>query len=287
MTDGTTGAGPRVHRIAAPDETTLGVEEYGVASETGRATVVFLPAMGVPLAYYRPMLQHWAGRPRHLVGLEWRGMPQSPVTDIRRQTYGYSHLLRHDLPAVLGLDQIPDRFVLVGHSMGGQLALLATASGRAHPAAVATIATGTSSALPHFHLHHRIGRHLGMNVINTIARALGYWPGHRLRFGGRQPRTLMRDFTFEARHGRYRLQHDDTDYESALARLSTPALLMTIEHDRLIPATAVDHLARRLPPTVARATVDTTPVRDHFLWARRQPRPVVAALETWLTTLDL
>ncbi|SMH28183.1 Predicted alpha/beta hydrolase [Rathayibacter oskolensis] len=273
--------------------------EYGVPSEG--ATLVFLPALGVPLAFYDPLLTHWADRGRRIVAVEMRGMPSSTPRDLRRAPFGYRHLVRHDLPAVLELVGSEGPVVVVGHSLGGQVALLAAASGAISPDGVVTLAAGTSS-VPRDSApgrrspgrrsprrrspRRRVQRGLQIAIVRATAAVLGYWPGHRLGFAGRQPRALMRDWAFEARHGRYRLHGDDTDYETALAFLRPPALLVAVEGDPLVPAGAVAHLAARLPPTAESISVRAGST-DHFLWARRQPGLVVDAVEDWLTDLGL
>lgn len=272
---------PRRHRADSAG-VGLTVEEYGRPGPD--RSLVFLPALGVPLAYYRPLFEHWAGRGRHLFGVEWRGMPQSPVANLRREPFGYSHLVRHDLPAVHRLDAVvaAGELLLVGHSLGGHVALLSTASGTVRPSAVVTIATGTSSGASQANYRGRVRRRIGTQFVHTATGVLGYWPGHRLGFGGRQPKPMMRDFTYEARHGRYRLTGDPTDYEAALATLSPPTLLIALADDPLMPLLGVDHLAARLPVHVHRASVDTGLARDHFAWARKAPASVVTAIEDWL-----
>ncbi|MBB4760920.1 alpha/beta fold hydrolase [Amorphoplanes digitatis] len=276
---------PRVHPVASSDGLTLTVEEYGAAGSS--ASVVFLPALGVPVAYYRPLFEHWVARGRHVVGVELRGMPRSPVSDLRRDSFGYAHLLREDLPAIFTDPTVAaaDRVVLVGHSLGGQLALLSGAAGTVRADAVVALATGTSSPAAHRGTLARARRAAGVRFIGAVTCSLGYWPGHRLGFGGRQPRTLMSDWGYEARTGRYRLRGDRTDYEAALSSLAVPALLVEIDGDRMIPRAAVDHLAGRLPAHVGRATIEAVP--DHFLWARRTPEKVVAGVEDWLVAQGL
>ncbi|MFG1605044.1 alpha/beta fold hydrolase [Actinoplanes sp. NPDC049265] len=264
------------------DGFTIGVREYGTPD--ARPSVVFLPAMGVPLSYYHRLLAAW---PRHVIAVEWRGMPESRVGDLRRARFGYSDLLRRDLPAAVALavERGAPQVVLVGHSLGGQIALLAAAGGTVAPAAVVTVATG-SSAGGHLPWGRRWQRRLGVGVVSVVSWAAGHWPGHVMRFAGRQPRSLMRDWAYEARHGRYRLAGDPTDYEAALAGSRVPALLIDLDGDRLIPAGAVDHLARRVGGPVSRLTVpagaaDRPGGFDHFSWARRTPRAVIDRIEEW------
>jgi predicted alpha/beta hydrolase len=276
---------PRVHPVASTNGLTLTVEEFGAPGPS--ASLVFLPALGVPVTYYRPLFETWAARGRHVVGVELRGMPRSPVSDLRRDSFGYAHLLREDLPAIFTDPAVAaaDRVVLVGHSLGGQLALLSGAAGTVRADAVVAIATGTSSPATQRSRLGRARRATGVRFIGAVTRSLGYWPGHRLGFGGRQPRMLMSDWAYEARTGRYRIRGDRTDYEAALSGLAVPALLLAIAGDRMIPEAAVDHLARRLPAQVGRATIEAG--ADHFRWARRMPEKVVAGVEDWLATRRL
>ncbi|MET0426018.1 MAG: alpha/beta fold hydrolase [Actinoplanes sp.] len=276
---------PRVHPVAISASQTVTLTEYGVPGPA--ASIVFLPALGVPLGYYDRLFAAWSARGRHVVGVELRGMPLSPVTDLKRQPFGYAQMVREDLPAVFASPALADaaKVVLAGHSLGGQLALLSGAAGTVRPDAVVTLASGTSSPYARRSRLGRAQRAAAVRVVGAVTCSLGYWPGHRLGFAGRQPSTLMRDWGYEARTGHYRLRGDRTDYEQALAALPMPALLVDLAGDRMIPAAAVDHLANRLPPHVTRARIEAAP--DHFLWARRTPEKVIAGVETWLATQSL
>jgi predicted alpha/beta hydrolase len=249
------------------------------------ATIVFLPALGVPLSYYTRLLDGWAAGGRRVVGVEHRGQPTSPIAGLRRGRFGYSDMIRRDLPAVFARPEVRDasRVVLIGHSMGGALALLSTAAGLVAPHAVVTIATGTSWCAAEFGAWRRAQRHVGIRVVRLITGLLGYWPGHRLGFGGRQPSTVMRDWAYEASHGRFRLHGDPFDYEVALSRMTTPRLLLGIEGDHLVNSRAVALLARRAAGA-EREHVHAADV-DHFSWARRAVTEVAAPIDRWLAGL--
>ncbi|MBM2614323.1 alpha/beta fold hydrolase [Actinoplanes sp. LDG1-06] len=275
--------------VRAADGHTIGYQVRPPSGDTdGATTVVFLPALGVPLSYYARLFDVWAAAGRRVVGVEHRGQPMSPIAGIRRGRFGYSDIIRTDLPAVFALPEVSDseRVVLIGHSMGGALALLSTAAGTVAPDAVVTIATGTSWCSAEFGARRRVQRYAGIRVVRTVTRTLGYWPGHRLGFGGRQPSTVMRDWAYEASHGRFRLHGDAFDYESALSELKTPRLMLDIEGDDLINPRAVALLAKRAAKAERMRVNSADGVRvNHFTWARRMPAEVAAPIDEWLAML--
>nr|WP_281381889.1 alpha/beta fold hydrolase [Conyzicola lurida] len=250
---------------------------------------MFLPALGVPLHYYRPLLAEWASRGYRLSGLELRGMPQSSTSDVRANDFGYNHALALDIPAAV--EQLePGPFLLVGHSLGGQLALLYAAAHPDRVRAVVTIASGST--------HHgafpgaaaRAKRRLQVGVVRGVTRTLGWFPGHVLRFGGRQPRTMMSDWGFEGAHGRFVLAGSDVDHEAQLADLRLPVLMLTLDGDPTVPRLSSDHLGARLrSAAVSTVHVDRAQNEgvafDHFRWARRRPGAVLAPVAGWLDGL--
>ncbi|GLY98555.1 hypothetical protein [Actinoplanes sp. NBRC 103695] len=64
----------------ADDGHTIGYEVREPGGGDG-TTVVFLPALGVPLSYYTLLLDAWAAEGRRVVGVEHRGQPASPIAD--------------------------------------------------------------------------------------------------------------------------------------------------------------------------------------------------------------
>ncbi|MEY9257758.1 putative alpha/beta hydrolase [Brevibacterium epidermidis] len=272
--------------VPSRDGSRIGVVEFGrPPQDDSRASLLFLPALGVALGYYSDMLTQWAQQDRHIVAVEHRGMPLSPNTDIRGARFGYSTIIREDVPAVADRWFHGSRpFVAVGHSLGGQLALLATASRAIEPQKVAAIAAGTSSPAAMSTALGRAKRRGQVAFIRATSAAMGYWPGERLGFGGRQPRSLMRDWCTEGSRGRYHLHGDSTDYESALATIDQPVFLLSLDGDPIITLPAATHLARRLPSHAKhhRLSSKTADGFDHIRWARREPGTVINAVETWL-----
>ncbi|MEX6465974.1 hypothetical protein AB6N35_16815 [Dietzia cinnamea] len=93
---------PITTSVSSRDGTRIGVMKFGRTPQAAPApTLVFLPALGVPLGYYSGMLKHWSHTGRHIVAVEQRGMPLTPTSGIRHQRFGYSTIVRDDLPAVI------------------------------------------------------------------------------------------------------------------------------------------------------------------------------------------
>ncbi|TDC27456.1 alpha/beta fold hydrolase [Streptomyces sp. 8K308] len=279
---------PLRHEIVRGDGSRGVAHEYGADHASAGASLLFLPALGVPISYYRPLLDTWARRGRHIVGLELRGMPLSGRRQLRRNDFGYATLLA-DLPAAVRQTPLAAarELALAGHSLGGQLSLLAAATGRVRASRVVTIASGSSSPTTVRGCGPRVLRRGQVATVRALTATLGYFPGDRMGFAGRQPRTLMYDWANEARHGVYRLLGDPTDYETALARLTAPALLLALEGDALVSRASVARLAERLPPGTATLRRIPAPAGDpggfhHIRWARRRASEVLAHVEDWL-----
>jgi predicted alpha/beta hydrolase len=273
--------------IQSADGATTVVEAYGDSGEP----VLFLPALGVPLHYYRPLLTGWASLGYRVFGLELRGMPQSSTTDVRGNDFGYNHALTLDIPAAIAQSPLAgNRFIAAGHSLGGQLALLYSAGHTEQVRAVVTIASGSSHHVPLTGFAARARRRAQVGAIRGVSRALGYFPGHRLGFGGRQPRTMMADWGFEGRHGRFRLAGSVADHEAELAALDRPVLMLTLDGDPLLPRESSDYLgARLLSAAPDRVHVDRRQngghAFDHFRWARRTPDVVLEPVARWLADI--
>ena len=252
--------------------------------------VLFLPALGVPLHYYRPLLERWAALGYRVSGLELRGMPQSSTADVRAHDFGYHHALALDIPAAVAAAGIVAPFLLVGHSLGGQLALLYAA---AHPDGVRAVVTLASGSTHHGAFPTALGRAKRrgqLGLIRAITGAFGWFPGHLVGFGGRQPRTMMRDWGFEGRNGRFVLAGSSADHEAELAALTLPVLMLSLDGDPIVPRVSSDHLGARVPA----ARLDTVHVSrtqnggepfHHFHWARRTPEAVLEPLTAWLAAL--
>jgi len=120
---------------------------------------------------------------------------------------------------------------------------------------------------------------------------LGWWPGDRLGFGGRQPEAVIRDWSRVVRTGRYAAGTGTFDYEAALADYRGAVLAIDVVGDVLAPRTAMDALLAKAPR--ARVTrLDYIPSRGeaepgaHLTWVRDRDG-VAPAIVAWLRSRSI
>jgi predicted alpha/beta hydrolase len=259
-----------VAEVAAAAGDAAGASD-AAADGAGGPVLVFWPAMGVPARFYRPFAAALAAHGVTAVVPDIRGQGASTPAVDRRARFGYHAVAAVDLPAVLAAvrARYPDRQLLLGgHSLGGQLAV--TFTGR-HPAAVDGLVLVAASN-PHFRAQPPwTGAKilLATHVMAGVARLYGYWPGDRLRFMGRQPRLMLRDWARLARTGRLEFAGADGDAAAGLGRSELPVLSVSVAGDHLAPPSAVDRLVSAFPAgLVTRLHHQPASEVDHVRWVR-------------------
>jgi len=242
-----------------------------------RGVFLLLPAMGTPARYYRPFAEASAALGFHCVVPELPGSGSSGPRPSRKLDYGYRDLVdRWAVPLVRLLRERYGRLplVLLGHSLGAQVGMLATLQNRLDADALVTLAGG--------HIYWRHWEEEGAWRVRFVAwlvtgasYLLGYVPGQHLGLGGPQARTLMREWGWVIRTGRF--DHVSDRLESAAA---IPSLCLGYEGDFMAPGKSVAALAKLLGGTTEQMTVDW-PGNPHASWARN-PAPTLERVEEWL-----
>ncbi|HET9208615.1 MAG TPA: alpha/beta hydrolase, partial [Burkholderiaceae bacterium] len=212
----------------------------------------------------------------------------------RGADFGYREIVEEDLPRWLdhlAFHHPQRRIVLLGHSLGGQLAVLASAALARRLSALVLVAAGTAHHRV-WPAPHRLRAKWTVHAISLAARLLPWYPGRRLGFGGNQPRRLMRDWSFNAFTGRYRIEgstRDEYAIERALREVDLPVLALQIADDPVAPPGARDELLARLPnASITRHelahSAQGSAWQRHFSWAR-DPDAMAAQVATWLAPL--
>ncbi|WP_338118120.1 alpha/beta fold hydrolase [Streptomyces coryli] len=266
----------------------------GPAADDRTAPMVLVsPAMGTPARFYAPLAAELSRS--GLVPLLFDQRGQGERADGAGR-FGYAELLADlDAAVTAARTAFPDApLAVLGHSLGGQLALLQAAQGAhrgtAAPDAVAVVAAG-SVWYRSFGAVRGLGVLAGSQSAAALATVLGRWPGDLFGFGGRQPARVMRDWARQSRTGRYRLPEAAAgsaavDYDALMARLDLPVLAVGVAGDRLAPPGAVRHLCGKVPKadlekwsyTASKAGGSRL---DHFRWVRHG-EGLAAYVADWL-----
>jgi predicted alpha/beta hydrolase len=252
--------------------------------------VLCLPAMGVRSGYYEVLGDVLAESGFHAVLADLRGSGTSSVRASRRISFGYAEILEMELPGIVEAvcqEFETEQVIVLGHSLGGQLGLLlAATSDRVSHTVIVASGSAWYRTMPGI---RSVGRFLGLQLMFATTLLWGYLP-EWFPFAGREARQLMLDWGFESMTGRYRVSRGSTDYETALARSTVPALFVLLPDDPYVPAACTRHLARKLRlASVEHREIPAAEFRlrttDHFRWVTR-PQAVVEAAAEWLKRME-
>lgn len=247
-----------------------------------------VPALGLRADYYTPLAEALASEGVAVVTLDLPGHGQSPLRAGRAHDWGYPQLVRH-LAALREAARAAApgaRFVWLGHSIGGQVALMDAE----HADATVLVASGP----PYFRAWTGVARLrlLALTQMSSVvAGVLGHYPGEALGFGGREARTLIAQWARAARTGRY--VFDGLDGDAAIARVRTPLLAIRVEGDDLAPERAIEHTLAKA--TAARIGRGLHPLAEqdpkvranpHNRWPR-SPAPIAREVRRFLVSEGL
>jgi predicted alpha/beta hydrolase len=272
------------------DGTAFSIALHGDDPARIRPVALLLPAMGVGARYYSLFARQLAAEGLTVALTDLRGQGASTPPAGRGTKHGFAEIVEIDIPQIVSMlrQRYPDRAVyVIGHSLGGQLGLLAHAHRADLFDALVLIASG--SAWHRGQIGWRAPRHLiAGHVFAAISRVLGFWPGDVLGFGGRQSTQMMIDCARQASTGSYRLPTAAGDYETELGTVPTSVLFVEIDGDTLTPPASVDHLRSKLRCADISGLTLPGPVGTalgvHFAWVRHSPT-VAVEVHAWLRSL--
>lgn len=275
-------------RISSSDDYQVPVSWY--PAEQASASIVLMAALGVGARFYQPLAVALQQAGMNVALVEQRGHGDSSLRPSRKTDFGFREALQEDIPAVL--DRLQQQApglpcYLMGHSLGGHYA--AITAGRFPERVAGVIITACGSPWTEaFSGKTRRQLKLLCRLIPLCNRLLGYYPGDRLGFGGREARTLMADWLALAKTNVYQARGMDEDFDAAIGRYAGPLLSIRLADDPFAPEAAMAAVSDKfLHATVEKVVISAAELgdkADHFRWART-PAAVAARVTGWLAGL--
>jgi predicted alpha/beta hydrolase len=189
------------------------------------------------------------------IAFDFRGHGDSGAGAASGAVWSYDDLVREDLPAVTACARARSRrtpVVVVGHSLGGHVALAAAGTGALDADAIAMFGANVwLRALEPSRVRWAVKRTV-MAGVDATCRKVGYFPARALRMGSDdEPSRYMGALSRAVREGRWGSDDGRVSYEAALAAVKIPVRAIASEGDRLNchPDCAAAFVARCGGPT--------------------------------------
>lgn len=276
--------------IPARDGTRLAGTRFEPRDVTGPTTLL-LPAMGVPRRFYARFCRHLASRGHRVLSLDYRGVGGSAPERLRGFEATLTDWARLDVAGLIdhALDERePERLVVAGHSVAGQILGLVPNEDRIDSALTVASVKG----------HWRMweGRRatwlwlLSRVLVPTATGILGYLPSRWIGLGGEDlPAGVAAEWCRWIRHPDYVVDEQGRHPAEAFGAYEGDLLAISLEDDWYAPAAAVEALLEMYPNartehrviSPAEAGVDEI---GHFGFFRPECRSLWDEAARWLET---
>lgn len=277
------------HKITAFDGTVIPLFVVNAVG-TPEAMCFFMPALGVPAKFYRTFAQGLAQNGITTVVMEQRGNGESPYRPGDGTHFCIKEYLDIDVKTAVQWMQayVPDKPIYIaGHSMGGHIASYEAARHAAHYAGVIHFTCGMPYA-PDFPMPGRLYLMFLVLALPMLTCIVGYFPGKKLGFAGREYSGLMRDWREWVKHGRYDItQHIGS--EAQMNGYQGRILSIAIDQDSLMTSAAINRVCGYF--TNAKIThrlltkTEQGEHLGHINWAKK-PDGAVSAVLDWMRSKD-
>ncbi len=238
------GSGGAVEELEIRTEDGVALRGRLLAPEgKARGTVVMAHAMFARQgAFFRPagegVADLFALRGWRVVTFDFRGHGESgPGKAAEGARWSYDDLVRLDLPAVVASARARSGrapVAVLGHSLGGHVALAAQGTGRMHADALVGVAANVwLRELERSALVWAL-KMATLRAFEETTRRRGYFPARALRQGSDdEAEDYVADLVRFAREGAWRSRDGKDDYLAALARVTVPVYAIASRGDRL------------------------------------------------------
>ncbi|NNF34323.1 MAG: alpha/beta fold hydrolase [Saprospiraceae bacterium] len=236
-------------------------------SESG--LVIILPAMGVRGSYYKRLARCIVEeKEKDVITLDYRGMGTSTVRADRRNKIGYQAMI-NDLYEIVNSiidDKSYNQIELCGHSLGGQVACMFGA--RYSDCINHIILIGSS--LPYYKDWPGKRRHwlkFAGKFFVPLSQLIGYFPGQKFGFAGREGIQTMKDWCHLVNTGRLEPMGSSFNYNSAIEKYTGKVRAFSFTEDEMTPSETVSQLVNKFKSS---ASVSHHIIEgfNHFNWSK-------------------
>lgn len=257
------------------------------SKESNGITLIFLPAMGVRASYYELFAISLCKQGFNVITADYRGQGNSSVRASRNIDYGYEEIIG-DVKELIEHTEtwFPDtKKIIVGHSLGGQIGSLFES--RYAKASGLILITSCSVYYKGWEKWDRTKLLFAGNTFYQLSKIIGHFPGDKIRFGGREARTVIKDWCYNAIYGEYKISNSNHNYEISLKQMNTRILSISIENDQLASKKAVKNLYDKFNTESSivhlHVTSDESKIvsLNHFSWAKK-PDYFVQLIKEWI-----
>lgn len=240
--------------IALQDGTSTKITSFTASDvKNSNTLIVIFPAMGVASFYYKPLATSLAQKGLTVIMADVRGHGHSSVRPSRKVDYGYHEMIEVDYVGIL--KKVEELYphckkYLLGHSLGGQIASLYLSK---YPTAYAGLILVACCSVYYqsWKGSAKYGILAGTQMARLVSSIFGYYPGKQLGFAGTEGRTVMKDWSRQARTGKYLVENNSHDFEASLKQMNVPTLVISFQGDKMAPKAAVEHLYQKFSPQTA------------------------------------
>ncbi|HEY8023891.1 MAG TPA: alpha/beta fold hydrolase [Burkholderiaceae bacterium] len=250
--------------IAAHDGIALAAYRHA-PKQAARANVVIAAAMAVPQTYYADLAAYLADQGFCVWTFDYRDMAESATGSMRNSTADISIWIARDYDAVIQHAGDADNklpLLVIGHSLGGQVAPLLPSNGRI--SGLVNIAVGSGAVRHNQPKLQRSSRMLWYFLVPLLCPLFGYFPGRRIGVIGDLPAPAMYQWRRWCVTPDYILSGEPAARE-AYARATFPILALTFLDDELLRASG----SRMLHEAYVSAKVDYREVGPEDFGLRR------------------
>lgn len=259
-------------------------------AENPHDNIVLMAALGVQARFYLPLAIALRDGGFNVALIEQRGHGDSSLRASRDTDFGFRDALVDDIPAVIDwlTTHAPGlRCLLMGHSLGGHYAAITAGRLPEHVQGVILVACG-SPWIDAFSGKTRRQLQVLVKLIPLFGSLLGYYPGDRLGFGGREARTLMNDWLALAKTNVYSAFGLNADLDAGIAQYTGPVLSLRMTDDPFAPEAAMAAVTGKFSSSqITKVVIDARELgdnADHFRWART-PAAIVRRVQQWHATV--